>query len=145
MIFLSATAFFYLVLRAPADLILNQVKTIKAQKDLAVLMSAVLKFKARYGALPFTLEYLTQGEHPILKELPVDPFPGADPSRHTYYYGYTFDGQGFYLYSCGPNAKNDCDISNYREPERVSRSLGSGEDPEDCDDIIVSNMPIKNR
>lgn len=211
---LAATCgFLYLVWRSPADLLVDQIKIVKARADLKFLKEAVLEYKKIHGVYPLTLEYLIQGEEPILKELPVDPFPGPDKSRVTYYYyptipprdetrekvtktaaleefvgenadKYFYDEknqelevigvmteeerdellkcvktsqdkraiidlfqrfQGFQLYSCGPNGKNDCDIDNYLDPQRVSRSLGSGEEPQDCDDIIASNLPIKDR
>lgn len=119
-------------------------KIFKATSDLRLLENAILEFKKKYGALPLTLAYLKQGENPILKSLPDDPFPSRTSDQDTYYYCTSQDGH-YLLYSCGPNNINDCDIDDYEEASRISRSLGSGEAPEDCDDIIVSDLPIKNR
>lgn len=122
----------------------TRLKIAQATRDLKLLKKAVLQFREKYGEVPPTLEYLLQGEAPILKELPDDPFDGPDPDRKTYYYYTSADGH-FVIYSCGPNGKNDCDIDDYREASRISRSLGSGEEPKDCDDIIESDLPIRDR
>lgn len=121
------------------------IKTGQARADIAYLRLAIEQYHLLFGKYPLTLDQLTLTKPPLIIDLPPDPFyPGVDPDNPTYYYYPTLDQQYYHLYSCGPNQKNDCDIDNYDFPKYVYRTLGSGEDLEDTDDIFVTNLPVRN-
>lgn len=68
-----------------------------ARIEVCRLGLALKLYRARHGAYPETLEELTPA---FLKEEPVDPFTGKPLI-------YRQSGQGFILYSLGPNQKDD--------------------------------------
>ncbi len=70
----------------------------ETENDLLMLEFALRAYRLEHGNYPVSLDKLLPG---YLQSIPVDPF-GAGESLH-----YQRVGQGYTIYSCGPNGKDD--------------------------------------
>ena len=84
--------------------VLEQFDRAEAQAQNARQVMALKRYKQTHGQYPDTLQQLISGD---FKALPIDPFNGEP-------YHYKKEGEGFLLYSIGPNRVDDGGISGSR-------------------------------
>jgi len=97
----------------------------QARRRLAVVALALQAYRGKHGEYPERLDGLTPE---ILAELPADPFHDGPPF-------YRRDGEGYRLYSAGP----DCDDDGGNRP--LPRAHG----PDDDGDLVWGVEPERKR